>query len=138
MNETGEHRIWRYWLTGPKASQAEVFIDNLPGYPDNITFNGKDRFWVALASARNPMLTFLADKPWLSKIAARLPRWLQPGPIPHAFAVGLDLDGNVIANLQHKAADAYAPITTVKQYGEALFFGSLTADSIGYLPQIPE
>src|SRR5688500_13388611 len=34
--ETGKYRVRRVWLTGPKQGQADVFIDNLPGFPDGI------------------------------------------------------------------------------------------------------
>ncbi|HJT67095.1 MAG TPA: SMP-30/gluconolactonase/LRE family protein [Pyrinomonadaceae bacterium] len=37
--ETGMYRVQRYWLTGPKQGQADVFIDNLPGFPDGISSN---------------------------------------------------------------------------------------------------
>ena len=36
VNETYRYRITRYWLKGEKAGQHEVFIDNLPGLPDNL------------------------------------------------------------------------------------------------------
>ena len=52
VNETGSYRILRYWLKGEKTGTSDVFVDNLPGFPDNITFNGKDRFWVAIYAPR--------------------------------------------------------------------------------------
>src|SRR6266705_2072130 len=48
VNETGAYRVRRYWLTGAKAGQSEIFIDNLPGFPDGISSNGRDTFWLAL------------------------------------------------------------------------------------------
>ena len=36
VNETFRYRITRYWLTGVRAGSSEVFIDNLPGFPDGI------------------------------------------------------------------------------------------------------
>ena len=51
---------------------------------------------------------------------------LQPQPEPYAFALGIDKNGNVLHNLQYGANDAYSPITSVKQYGDELYFGSLT------------
>lgn len=48
VNETYRYRIVRYWLKGPKAGTHEVFIDNLPGFPDNISSNRKGTFWLAL------------------------------------------------------------------------------------------
>jgi sugar lactone lactonase YvrE len=131
VDETAEYRIWRYWLKGEKAGTAEIFIDNLPGLPDNLSFNDKDRFWVAIYAPRSEDLDKLLPQPDLRKIVYRLPSFLQPGPKMHAFVLGLDLDGHVVANLQYEGRDAYAPITSVEQYGDWLYFGSLTYPGIG-------
>ena len=34
--ETGRYRVIRYWLKGPRRGEREIFIDNLPGFPDGI------------------------------------------------------------------------------------------------------
>lgn len=131
VNETAEYRIWRHWLKGEKAGQSEVFIDNLPGFPDNLSFNGRDKFWVALYAPRSAQLDELLPKPELRKLVHRLPDFLQPKPVMHAFVLGLDLDGKVVANLQYKAADAYAPITSVEEHGGWLYLGSLSYPALG-------
>jgi sugar lactone lactonase YvrE len=53
INETYRYRIVRYWLKGSKAGTHEIFIDNLPGFPDNISNNRKGTFWLALFTVRN-------------------------------------------------------------------------------------
>jgi sugar lactone lactonase YvrE len=50
VNELTAARVTRYWLTGPKQGESDTFIDNLPGLPDGISFNGEDTFWVAIVS----------------------------------------------------------------------------------------
>jgi len=134
VNETSAYRITRYWLKGPKAGSHEIFVDGLPGFPDNLSFNGRDRFWVAIASPRDPMLDALAAHPFLRKIVARLPAFLQPGPKKHSWVLGFDLDGRLVANLQYAGRDAYAPITSVQEHGPWLYFGSLNEDAIARLP----
>lgn len=134
VNETGAYRITRYWLKGEKQGQSEVFFDNLPGLPDGISFNGDDTFWVALFSPRNPHLDFMADKPWLRKVAYRLPEAMQPKPVKHAFVLGINGRGEVTHNLQDASQDAYAPITSVQQVGGTLYLGSLTQPAIARLP----
>ena len=135
VNETGEYRVLRYWLKGEKAGTHDVFIDNLPGFPDNITFNGRDRFWVAIFAPRDKMLDeLLPGSAYLRTVVSKLPAFLQPRPKRHAFALGLDLEGRVVANLQYAGDDAYAPITSVREHGPWLFFGSLTYPAIGRLP----
>lgn len=136
VNETAAYRVMRYWLKGEKAGTSEVFIDNLPGLPDNISYNDSSRrFWLALYSPRAASLDDLASKPaWVKKLALRLPSFLQPAPAHKAWVLGLDENGKVIANLQHDAKDAYGPITSVREWGPWLYFGSLTAESLARLP----
>lgn len=43
----------RVYLKGPKAYQADVFLDRLPGLPDNIRSNGKDGFYIVMSYPRN-------------------------------------------------------------------------------------
>lgn len=135
VNETGEYRVRRYWLKGEKAGTDDVFIENLPGFPDNITFNGRDRFWLAIFAPRDALLDeLLPGSLFLRTVLTKLPAFLQPRPKKHAFVLGLDLDGKVVANLQYAADDAYAPITSVREHGDWLYFGSLTYPAIGRLP----
>ena len=112
FTETTRYRVQRLWLKGDRAGETEVLIDNLPGFPDNITFNGRDRFWLAIYAPRTAALDALLPRPFLRKMIFRLPESLQPGPGMHAFVLGLDLDGNVVANLQYKGEGACAPVTS--------------------------
>lgn len=134
INETGAYRISRVWLKGAKAGLQDVFIDNLPGLPDNLTFNGKDRFWVALYTPRNPLLDTFAAWPAVRQAFARALQVI-PKPVEHrAMALGLDTEGRVIANLQDGGRDNYSPITCVREHGSWLYFGSLKQDAIARLP----
>lgn len=126
VNETGSYRIVRYWLKGDNAGSHDVFFDNLPGIPDGISASGDGTFWVALFSPRNALLDALSDKPLLRKMAFRLPQFLQPQPAHYSFVLGLNEQGEVTHNLQYGGEDAFAPITSVEQYKDTLYLGSLT------------
>lgn len=134
VTESGAYRIVRYWLKGPKQGTHDIFMDNLPGLPDNISFDGEETFWLALFTSRNKMLDAIAGQPWLRKVAYRLPTFVQPKAKQHAFVLGMNAEGEVVHNLQYAAKDAYAPITSVHKQGEALYFGSLTMTAIGRMP----
>lgn len=134
VNETGAYRISRYWLTGPNAGTHDLFIDNLPGLPDNLAFNGRDRFWVALYTPRNPLLDGTAGHPFVRKMIVRAMMVL-PKPVEkRGFVLGLDLNGKVIANLQDASNGNYSPITTAREYGDWLYFGSLKATHMARIP----
>jgi sugar lactone lactonase YvrE len=132
VNETANYRIVRYWLKGDKAGTSDIFADNLPGFPDNITFNGADRFWVAIYAPRTPIVDKLAGYPFIRKMVMRALRFLPPPVKPQAFALAFDPEGRLVTNLQYDGADAYFPITSVREHGNGyLYFGSLSADSFG-------
>lgn len=128
VTETGNYDIVRYWLKGPRTGQHEVFFKNLPGIPDGISGNGKGTFWVALFAPRNGALDAMSDKPLLRKVVFRLPEFMQPQPARHAFVLGLDESGAVVDNLQYKSDQAFSPITSVQQFQDRLYLGSLTED----------
>ncbi|MCE2680716.1 MAG: SMP-30/gluconolactonase/LRE family protein [Burkholderiales bacterium] len=134
VNETGAYRVARLWLKGEKAGQRDYLIENLPGLPDNITFNGKDRYWLALYSPRNPLLDLLAQFPEMRKALIRALDFI-PKPVEHrAMALGLNEVGSVVANLQDNGSDNYSPITSVRESGDSLYFGSLSQNSIAVMP----
>lgn len=135
VNETWKYRVRRYWLAGAQAGRSDIFIDRLPGFPDGISSNGKDRFWLALASPRNPLVDKLAQHPFLRKMIARLPESIQPDAIPYGFVIGLDLQGRITDNLQSTSGIPYSMITSVQAAGDTLYLGSLKERAIGrYIP----
>ncbi|WP_207848572.1 MULTISPECIES: SMP-30/gluconolactonase/LRE family protein [unclassified Pseudomonas] len=129
VNETGAYRISRYWLSGPKAGTHD-----LSGLPDNLAFNGSNRFWVALYAPRSALLDGTAGHPWVRKMIVRALTVL-PKPVEkRGFVLGLDLQGKVIANLQDASSGNYSPITTAREYGDWLYLGSLKASHMARLP----
>lgn len=134
VTETGAYRVTRYWLSGPKAGTHDSLVDNLPGFPDGISFNGSDRFWVALFAPRNALLDGTANHPWLRKLIFHLPAWAQPAPKHVTQILGLSSDGRIVDNLVDRDASAYAPVTSVTQDGDTLYLGSLTQSAFARMP----
>ena len=129
--ETGKYRIHRVWLSGPKQTQPEIFIDNLPGFPDGISSNGKDKFWLALVTPRNALLDKLLPHAFLRKAVVRLPDSLQPAPSRYSFVLGLDANGRVVENLQDGSTQCYAQIANVVEHGGFLYFGTIGESTLG-------
>ena len=131
VNETAKYRIQRVWLSGPKQGQSEIFIDNLPGFPDGISTNGRDKFWLAIVTPRNALLDKLLPHPFVRKSLMRLPRFLQPAPKHYSFVLGLDANGKVVENLQDGSTNCYSEIANVIEHDGSLYFGSIGETSLG-------
>ena len=129
--ETGEYRIRRVWLKEPKMGQNDVFLDNLPGFPDGISSNGRDRFWVALVTPRQAAFDRMLPHPFMRKMVARLTKFMQPAPKRYSFVLGLDPQGRVVENLQNGSPDCFAEIANVVEHNGTLYFGSIGEDSVG-------
>jgi sugar lactone lactonase YvrE len=136
--ETASYRVRRYWRSGPKKGAADIFIENLPGFPDNITLSReREIYWLALFAPRNRLVDASMPYPWLRKILDRLPRLLQPAPVRHAFALGLNAKGDVVYNLQDPSPQSFAPITSVREHRGMLYLGSLERDAVGRVAAPP-
>ena len=46
--ESGGYRCSKLWLKGDRAGQAETFVQDLPGCPDNIRLAPDGSFWIAI------------------------------------------------------------------------------------------
>ncbi len=133
VNETYRYRITRYWLSGEKAGTHDIFIDNLPGLPDNLQGDGRGTFWVALPSPRKADADMLHRSPWAKAQLAKLPRAFWPKAVPYGFAIALNEEGEIIQSLHDTSGSHLRMITSVKPVGDYLYFGSLDNDRIGKL-----
>jgi sugar lactone lactonase YvrE len=134
VNETVAARIRRLWLSGPQAGTHDIFLDGLPAYPDNLSSNGRGLFWVALPAPRVAALEQLAGHPWLRTVLFRLPTALtHVTPEPVGWVLGVDVHGQVRHHLR-ETAGGYANITSVQEFGGALWLGSLFGRSVARVP----
>lgn len=134
VNETGSYRVLRIWLTGPDTGKTEPFIENLPGFPDNITTGLDGRFWVALVSPRNALVDKLSGWPFVRAILQRMPAVLRPKATAYGHVVGLDNTGRVIADLQSPSGKV-AFVTSALETPDALLIGSLLMPTMARLPK---
>ena len=131
--ETGAYRVTRLWLTGPRAGQHDVLVDNLPGFPDNMATGDQGRLWIAVAAPRNALLDWThRHHPGLRQALWALPERWQPAPAPTAWVLAIDADGNVVRDLQ--GSHGHRLVTGVREHRGVLYLGSLVESNIARLP----
>lgn len=131
VNETYRYRIQRYWLKGPQAGTSDMFVENLPGFPDNITSNRRGTFWLALFTVRNDLMDKMHPVPLLKKIMSRLPKFMWPKPEPYGFVLALNENGNILESFQDPTGEHLKEITSAREQDGFLYLGSLHNDRIG-------
>lgn len=134
VNETFGYRVTRYWLSGPKAGAHDVFFDGLPGFPDNLSFDGQGTVWIALVSPRDDTLDGLAGRPLLRRMLFGFFSLVGfPDGGRYGWVIGVGLDGRVTRNLQDPSGHVH-DVTSVNFLDGRLVLGSLRMDAIAVLP----
>ena len=129
LAETGKCRLHRYWLSGPETGKSEVFC-LLPGYPDNISAGPDGLVWVAIPTERNKALDIIHRMPPpLRKLAACLPKPLQPKPAAVVRIMAIDAEGQTVHDLRWTDV-RYSMVTSVCRHRGRVFCGSLEGSSL--------
>ncbi len=135
VNETMGHRVRRLWLKGDMAGQDDMFAEGLPGYPDNLSFNGKDTFWIALVTPRNDQTDGLWEDTFTRKVIVRAQNLFGAFDLiePFGWTIGMDVNGQVVNNLQDPSGHVYT-VTSVNEIDGTLYLGSLVMPALATLP----
>jgi sugar lactone lactonase YvrE len=128
--ETAGYRILRHWLTGPRAGTTEPLVENLPGFPDNMSLGSDGLLWVAIAAPRNPLLDRLLPLPGvLRTLVWNLPEAIRPAAVPIAWVMAFDLAGRPVHDLR-TTDGSYGFVTSVAERDGTLVLGSLSRDDV--------
>jgi sugar lactone lactonase YvrE len=131
--ETGAYRLTRLWLKGEGAGRSDVLVDNLPGFPDNLSCGPTGLIWVALGSPRVPLLDRLHRlHPALRRGVWALPERLQPRPVRTLWVQAVDAGGALVHDLQGPG-DRYTMVTGVREHQGRLYLGSLAERAVAVL-----
>lgn len=135
VSESGRYRIWAIDKSLEAANIAKahpgvrLVLDNLPGYPDNLTRGAGGRIWVGLAGQRNA-LDSLATRPFMRELAFRIPRVFWATPQPYGHVIAFLEDGTVALDLQDPGGTS--PTTTgATESGQRLYIHNLDGGELG-------
>ena len=125
--------LHRYYFAGPRASEHEIFADNLPVLPDNIRLSADGHsLWVSSASTRFAgqwsALDELAPRPWARMLIAKtMPLNLLLGAMSgrHGLALRLDISsGRTLESLHDPEGARVTETSEVAEHGGHLYMGS--------------
>lgn len=125
--ESTRYRVSKLHLTGPKTGQVEPLIENLPGFPDNLSVSPRGTLWVALFSLRDPLLDLVGPMAWARGLVAKLPRALWENPASYGCALEVDAAGNVVRSLQDPGGRVFGEVTAAVERDGWLWLGTLRA-----------
>jgi sugar lactone lactonase YvrE len=130
VNDMGSYRVLRVWLRGPYTGSSEPLIEELPGFPDNLSRGLDGRYWVAFISPRNSLVDALSDNPFLRKVVQRLPAFLRPAATHYGHIIAVDHSGRVIEDLQDPRG-ALPMISGVRETEDFLWLGNVESPVVG-------
>lgn len=125
-------------VVGSEGSDAEppaeqLFVADLPGYPDNISRGSDGLIWSAIASPPDPVLGVLQKAPQrVRDLALRLPDALKPTPKRTVRITAHDSGGSLVHDL---CADAtgWHMATGVREQDGRVWLGSLVEPAIAHI-----
>lgn len=138
VSESGRYRVWKIDVdangadAGHPGAGAQVLLDNLPGYPDNLTRGPDGRIWLGLAGPRNGS-DAVASYPLLRELALRLPRALLPRPASYGHVVAFTEDGAITEDLQDPSGHA-PTITGLTETAQRRYLHNVDDGALAWVP----
>ncbi|KAI1727858.1 strictosidine synthase domain-containing protein [Ditylenchus destructor] len=145
ISECAMARIVRFYFAGPKKGKREMFIENLPGFPDNIRVSRTGTFYVGVAGVRHaddfPLLDKLGNLPWLRKLIV--------GAIPERYlttlftiikkkygmVVEFDAQGKIVSAPQDPDGLVIPDVSQASDDATHIYLGSFHSDFIAKVPK---
>ncbi|KAL9224202.1 hypothetical protein vseg_000264 [Gypsophila vaccaria] len=134
--ETWKFRCLKHWLTGDLQGTTEVFIDNLPGGPDNINLAPDGSYWIALLQLTAKGFNFVHTSKIAKHVTATFPRMsnIMQAVKKKATVMKVSADGKVLAKYDDPEGKAVSFVTSALEYEGNLYLGSLNVNFIAKLP----
>lgn len=123
--ETGAYRLSRVWLTPERRGRRDVLIDNLPGFPDNVSRGPTGLYWVGVPNPRNRALDALLPRPLVRWAVSALPERWQPQASRYGMILAIDGEGRV-RHCLHDPTGRLDHLTSAREHEGWLYVGSLT------------
>lgn len=126
--ETPLRKCKKYHIKGDKKGSVDIFVDNLPGFPDNIRYDGEGHYWIALASEKTYSWDLAQRYPFIRKIMAILVKYVgKPKAEKNGGVLSVDLQGNPV---EHYYDGDLTMVSSGTKIGDHLYCGSVKSPYI--------
>ncbi|KAK1586978.1 hypothetical protein Q3G72_008222 [Acer saccharum] len=126
--ESMMRRCKKYYIKGEKSGKVDKFIDDLPGLPDNIHYDGQGLYWIAINTEITKAWDLAFRYPFIRKIIAIVERQVgMPKKLKNGGVMAVDLEGKPVA---HYYDPELTLISSAIKIGDHLYCGSLSKTNI--------
>ncbi|CAM1362632.1 conserved hypothetical protein [Tenacibaculum litoreum] len=131
MVDLVKYRILRYWLKGSQKGTTDVFLDNLPGFPNGVSRRSDGSFWLGFSTKRDSSLDEIHPKPLVKKLVYGLPLFLQPKVAPYGMIMHLSSDGKILKTYYDTTGKVVSEASSVEEHNGYLYLGGDVSGYIG-------
>ncbi|VFQ99809.1 unnamed protein product [Cuscuta campestris] len=126
--ETPMRRCKRLFIKGERNGSIDVFIENLPGMPDNIHYDGDRIFWIGLVTEYNLGSEIMQKIPLVRKVLGVMEKYkVRPNMERNGGVIAVDFEGNPVAHYYDRHS---LLITTGIKIGDHLYCGFISSEFI--------
>lgn len=123
LSETTKYRILKIWLKEERVGEKEVFMENLPGFPNNLTRRENGNFWVGFTTKRNDQLDKIHTKRGMKKFVFGLPRFVQPKAEKFGMVLEVSEKGRIINALFDTNGQVVSEAGAIEEVHNSLYLG---------------
>ncbi len=131
LTETSRYRVLRHWLKGEKAGQTEVFMENLPGFPNGISIREDGTYWLGFSTKRSDALDNIHPKPAMKRLVYGLPGFLQPKAEKFGMVMQVSPEGKILQTLFDPQGTIMPEAGAVKEHNGYLYLGGDVLPHLG-------
>lgn len=131
--ETGGGKINRVWLKGARAGESEIFADNLPGLPDNLSLGSDGLIWAAMPSAADFRLEIIHRLPTISRrVIARVSKALPVAETRSVLVMAFNTSGQCVNFIEGDPLRFHLA-TGVREHKGKLYIGSVEENAVAVI-----
>ena len=130
--ESRAHRR-RQWLSGPRAGERDLLVEDLPGYPDNISRGSDGLIWVASRAPSTASSSGSARPRCPAQAVTKIPEACSPSPQRTIRVQAYDDAGRRVHDLDLDPRAGYHMVTGVREHDGRVWMGSLHEPAVAVL-----